>query len=119
MSERRQTVMWLLVAVAALLVFGVAVHREYESVQRRGATTVASRPSEGDALFRAKGCVPAIACGSVLTEMIAGRTLSEARGVRRIELVMKLGGLPTASLHASHLAIDVLAKALSQVPGRQ
>lgn len=69
--------------------------------------------------FRAKGCVPAIACGSVLTEMVAGRTLSEARGVRRIELVLKLGGLPTASLHASHLAIDVLAKALSQIPGRQ
>ncbi|HEX9119698.1 MAG TPA: iron-sulfur cluster assembly scaffold protein [Terriglobales bacterium] len=69
--------------------------------------------------FRAKGCVPAIACGSALTEMIAGRTLSEARAVRRIELVMKLGGLPTASLHASHLAIDVLGKALSQIPGRQ
>jgi nitrogen fixation protein NifU and related proteins len=69
--------------------------------------------------FRAKGCVPAIACGSALTEMIAGRTLSEARAVRRIELVMKLGGLPTASLHASHLAIDVLGKTLSQVPGRQ
>jgi nitrogen fixation NifU-like protein len=69
--------------------------------------------------FRAKGCVPAIACGSALTEMIAGRTLSEARAVRRIQLVMKLGGLPTPSLHASHLAIDVLGKVLSQVPGRQ
>jgi nitrogen fixation NifU-like protein len=72
-----------------------------------------------EARFRAKGCVPAIACGSALTEMILGRTLSEARAVRRIELVMKLGGLPAASLHASHLAIDVLAKALNQVPGRQ
>jgi nitrogen fixation NifU-like protein len=71
------------------------------------------------ASFRAKGCVPAIACGSALTEMISGLTLSEARGVRRIQLVLKLGGLPTASLHASHLAIDVLGKALSQIPGRQ
>ncbi len=65
--------------------------------------------------YRAKGCVPAIACGSVLTEMIAGKTIAEARKVRRIELVMALGGLPTASLHASHLAIDVLTKALNQV----
>jgi nitrogen fixation NifU-like protein len=72
-----------------------------------------------EARFRAKGCVPAIACGSAMTEMVVGRTLSEARGLRRIELVMKLGGLPAASLHASHLAIDVLAKALNQVPGRQ
>lgn len=68
--------------------------------------------------YRAKGCVSAIACGSALTEMIAGRTISEARAVRRIQLVMKLGGLPTASLHASHLAIDVLGKTLNQVPGR-
>lgn len=57
MSERRETVMWSLVALAALMAFGVAVRREYESAQRRGATNVASRPSEGDALFRAKGCV--------------------------------------------------------------
>src|SRR3954467_12295361 len=63
--------------------------------------------------YRAKGCVPAIACGSALTEMVAGRTIEEARKVRRIELVLKMGGLPTASLHASHLAIDVLAKALN------
>ncbi len=63
--------------------------------------------------YRAKGCVPAIACGSLLTEMVAGKTVAEARKVRRIELVMALGGLPTASLHASHLAIDVLSKVLS------
>ena len=63
--------------------------------------------------YRAKGCVPAIACGSALTEMIAGKMIADARKVRRVELVLKLGGLPTASLHASHLAIDVLTKALS------
>ncbi|MBZ5568743.1 MAG: iron-sulfur cluster assembly scaffold protein [Acidobacteriia bacterium] len=65
--------------------------------------------------YRTKGCVPAIACGSALTEMIAGRTISEARAMRRIELVMKLGGLPIASLHASHLAMDALAAALNQL----
>lgn len=68
-----------------------------------------------DVLFRAKGCVPAIACGSALTEMIAGRTINEARAVRRIQLVMKLGGLPRASLHASHLAIDTLAATLNKL----
>ena len=68
-----------------------------------------------DVLFRAKGCVSAIACGSALTEMIAGRTINQARGVRRIQLVLKLGGLPRASLHASHLAIDALAATLNQL----
>jgi nitrogen fixation protein NifU and related proteins len=68
-----------------------------------------------DVRFRAKGCVPAIACGSALTEMIAGRTINGARALRRIELVMKLGGLPRESLHASHLAIDALAAALNKL----
>lgn len=78
--------------------------------------TLSLRLAEGkieEVRYRAKGCVPAIACGSVLTEMVAGKTIAEARKVRRIELVLALGGLPTASLHASHLAIDVLSKALS------
>jgi nitrogen fixation protein NifU and related proteins len=68
-----------------------------------------------DVRFRAKGCVPAIACGSAITEMVAGRTINQARGVRRIELILKLGGLPRASLHASHLAIDTLAAVLNQL----
>lgn len=83
---------------------------------------LALRISDGrieEVRYRAKGCVPAIACGSALTEMIAGKTILDARKVRRVELVMKLGGLPTASLHASHLAIDVLTKALNQVASRQ
>lgn len=81
--------------------------------------TLSLRVNDGrieDVRYRAKGCVPAIACGSLLTEMVAGKTVADARKVRRIELVLGLGGLPTASLHASHLAIDVLAKALNAVP---
>ena len=62
--------------------------------------------------FRAKGCVPAMACGSAITEMIKGKTVEEARRVRREELVDKVGGLPQASAHASHLAMDTLAKLL-------
>ena len=84
--------------------------------------TLSLRVAEGkieEVRYRAKGCVPAIACGSALTEMLSGKTIDEARKVRRIELVLALGGLPTASLHASHLAIDVLAKALNQVTQNQ
>ena len=65
--------------------------------------------------FRAKGCVPAMACGSLLTEMVHGRTVDEARRLRREELVQAIGGLPEASTHASHLAMDALAAALKQL----
>lgn len=62
--------------------------------------------------FRAKGCVPTIACGSAITELIEGKNIEEARRVRREELIQKIGGLPPASDHASHLALDTLAALL-------
>lgn len=65
--------------------------------------------------FLAKGCVPAIACGSALTELVKGKTINEAHALKREELVGALGGLPEASTHASHLAMDTLAKVLGQI----
>ena len=65
-----------------------------------------------DLRFRAKGCVPAMACGSALTELIQGKSIEQARQVSREELVRKVGGLPQASAHASHLAMDTLAALL-------
>jgi nitrogen fixation NifU-like protein len=62
--------------------------------------------------FRAKGCVPAMACGSLLTEMVKGKTPDEARNLRREDLVAAIGGLPEASSHAAHLALDALRAAL-------
>ena len=65
--------------------------------------------------FRAKGCVPAIACGSAITELVRGKNLDEARQVSREDLVRKVGGLPPASAHASHLALDTLAALLRKI----
>jgi nitrogen fixation NifU-like protein len=65
--------------------------------------------------FLAKGCVPSMACGSVLTELVKGRSLEAAKRLRREELVQAAGGLPEASVHASHLAMDALAAALQQL----
>jgi NifU-like protein involved in Fe-S cluster formation len=62
--------------------------------------------------FLAKGCVPAIACGSALTELLLGKTLKEAASLNSEELVRELGALPEASTHASHLAMDALAALL-------
>lgn len=65
-----------------------------------------------DIRFRAKGCVPTMACGSAITELVKGKSLDEARKLSREELVQKIGGLPQASAHASHLAMDTLAALL-------
>ena len=74
---------------------------------------------EGDRIadirFRAKGCVPAMACGSALTELVKGRGVAEARAVSREELLRKVGGLPEASGHAAHLAMDALKTVLQSL----
>jgi len=70
-----------------------------------------------DIRFLAKGCVPAMACGSALTELVKGRTLEQARTLQRTELIEAVGGLPEASSHASNLAMDALAAALREIKG--
>ena len=65
--------------------------------------------------FRAKGCVPAMACASALTELVKGKTVEEAKALKRVELVQYVGGLPEASTHAGHLAMDALGALLKQI----
>jgi nitrogen fixation NifU-like protein len=68
-----------------------------------------------DIRFRAKGCVPSMACGSAITELAKGKTVASAREIRREELLAKVAGLPEASNHAAHLAIDALAALLRKL----
>jgi len=65
-----------------------------------------------DIRFRAKGCVPAMACGSAITELAKGRSVDQARQISREELLREVGGVPEASSHACQLAIDSLNHAL-------
>ncbi|HET7442427.1 MAG TPA: iron-sulfur cluster assembly scaffold protein [Terriglobales bacterium] len=65
--------------------------------------------------FRAKGCVPAMACASALTELIKDKTSGQAAKITRQDVIKAVGGLPEASTHASHLAIDALAHALKKL----
>lgn len=66
-----------------------------------------------DIRFMAKGCVPAMACGSVITELVKGRTASEALRIGKEDVVNAVGGLPAASGHAAQLAVDTLTALLS------
>ena len=68
--------------------------------------------------FRARGCVASMACASALTELVRGATVDEARALKREELVNSVGGLPAASMHASHLAVDALRAALDALSQR-
>lgn len=65
--------------------------------------------------FKAKGCVPSMACASAITDLAAGKTVAEARGLRRDELIAAVGGLPQASDHAAQLALDALSAVLKEL----
>lgn len=69
-----------------------------------------------EARFQAKGCVPAMACGSRITEMMAGRTVDELRALRKEDVVDSLGGLPVASGHAGQLAVDAVRELAGKLP---
>lgn len=64
------------------------------------------------ARFLAYGCPPTLACGSVLTEMIQGKSVEEARQLTRADLLNALGGLPSHKQHAAALAVETLRTTL-------
>ncbi len=65
--------------------------------------------------FKAKGCVPAMACGSAVAELTAGKTVEQAAALTKEDLIRALGGMPEASSHAAHLALDTLAALLQAI----
>jgi NifU-like protein involved in Fe-S cluster formation len=65
------------------------------------------------ASFLAYGCPPTLVCGSILTELIKGKTIEEVSLLSRKELVEAVGGLPSRKQHAAALAIETLKVALS------
>lgn len=58
--------------------------------------------------FKAQGCVTAVACASLLTELIFGKTIAEARAITAAQISETLGGLPQATFHGAQLAAEGL-----------
>ena len=63
--------------------------------------------------YLAYGCPPTLVCGSVLTELVLGKTTSEAKNLTRPDLLDAVGGLPSRKYHAAALALEALHKALA------
>jgi len=61
------------------------------------------------ARFLCRGCTTAIACGSALTELLLGCSVSEISAISAETIANALGGLPSAAYHGAQLASDALA----------
>ena len=64
-----------------------------------------------DAKFKTYGCGSAIASSSLVTEWIKGKTLSEAEGIKNVEIADFLC-LPPVKIHCSVLAEDAIKSAI-------
>jgi len=65
-----------------------------------------------EATFISDICIGAIASGSVLTEMVKGKTTVEALKISSHDILDKLGGLPGQYVHCADLARDTLRLAI-------
>jgi nitrogen fixation NifU-like protein len=66
-----------------------------------------------DAKFKTFGCGAAISTSSMVTEMVKGKTISEALQITNKAVAEALGGLPAVKLHCSVLAEQALRSALA------
>jgi len=65
--------------------------------------------------FRARGCVTVMACASLLTEKITGKSRDELSKMTPEQISTDLDGLPAATFHGAQLAVDGLTALLAKL----
>jgi nitrogen fixation NifU-like protein len=71
-----------------------------------------------DAKFKTYGCGSAIASSSMVTTMLKGRTLEQAKEIKNTQIVEELA-LPPVKIHFSVLAEDAIKAAINDYTGKK
>ena len=67
------------------------------------------------ARFKTQGCVAAIACSSLLTDMVIGKSAPELSAITAQQISESLANLPPATFHAAQLCTDAVAALLKKI----
>jgi len=65
-----------------------------------------------DVKFKSYGCASNIATASIITDLVKGKTVEEAKNITWKDAAEALGGLPPVKVHCSVLAADALHSAV-------
>jgi NifU-like protein involved in Fe-S cluster formation len=91
--------------------------RGYQMNPVCGDTMVLMLRIQGDRIekagFQTDGCTASLATSSIITEMVEGLSLDEARGLGYEDVSAAVGGLPASKLHSAALVIDALRRAIA------
>jgi nitrogen fixation protein NifU and related proteins len=70
-------------------------------------------PTIKQARFKTFGCTTAIATSSIATELVQGKSVTQALQIRNRDVAEALGGLPPIKMHCSVLAEDAIKSAIA------
>jgi nitrogen fixation protein NifU and related proteins len=65
-----------------------------------------------DVKFKCMGCAVAIACSSMATEMVLGKSVDEASRITEQQVADALGGIPEYKMRCSNLAPEAIRMAI-------
>ena len=65
-----------------------------------------------NAAFATDGCSTTRACGSIVTELVQDKEISQALGITQGSILKRLGGLPENDQHCALLAANTLNSAI-------
>jgi len=68
--------------------------------------------------FKTFGCAAAIASSDVVCELAKGKTIEEAKKIKKEDIIKKLKAMPPIKVHCSVLGIEALRKAIENFRGK-
>lgn len=72
-----------------------------------------------DIKYKTYGCCAAIASSSIATDMAKGKTVDEAEGISKADIVEELGGLPEKKWHCSLMVEDAIKAAIADYKSKK